>query len=207
MIARSVVLLGLVGLVGCGDPDSLLGRRGNHDSDSTSAALQCTAKPQGRSYVGFDNNKLEETRVNEAGGINRARIKPYSAMSGEYTRVLGAAPASLGASASSFDDPPARWYSEAALSGVSLNTSFAIAFDGCVAQTAGSSFAAAPTPDAATKYCTETMRKAWSQSGSPDEISSCVDLATTKLSSETDPHRQWAYVCASILSSTHFLTF
>lgn len=207
MNARSIVLLALVGLVGCGDPDSLLGRRGTKDSEATAAALQCTAKPQGRSYVGFDSSKLEDTRVNEAGGVNRARIKPYGAMGGEYTRVLGAAPVSLASSASSFDDPPARWYAEAALSGVSLNTSFAIAFEGCVAQTAGATFAAAPTSDTATKYCTETMRKAWSQSGSPDEISGCVDLATTKLASETDPHRQWAYVCASILSSTHFLTF
>ena len=202
-----VTVLGLFSLVGCGaEPDSLL-RRSRDNEATSSAALVCTEKPSGRSYTNFDGNKLEATRVNEATGVNRSRIKPYAAMSGEYTRVLGASPDSLASSASSFDDPPVRWYAEPGLSGVSLNASFSIAFDACATQTAAATFAAAPTKDTATTYCTDTMRKAWSQSGSPDEISGCVDLATTKLSSETDPHRQWAYVCASILSSTHFLTF
>ena len=204
----ALAVLALFSVVACGaDPDSLLARRSRENNATSTAALTCTDKPAGRSYTGFDGNKLEDSRVDEATGVNRARIKPYSAMGGEYARVLGAAPDSLASSASSFDDPPVRWYAEASLSGVSLNASFSIAFDACLTQTAGATFAAAPTPDTATTYCTETMRKTWSQSGSPDEISGCVDLATTKLSSETDPHKQWAYVCSSILSSTHFLTF
>lgn len=210
-MTRIVAVLGLfsvVALSACAaDPNALLARRNRENDATSSAALTCTAKPSGRSYANFDGNKLEDSRVNEATGVNRARIKPYAAMSGEYTRVLGAAPDSLASSASSFDDPPVRWYAEPGLSGVSLNASFAIAFEACATQTTGATFAAAPTTDTATKYCANSMRNSWSQSGSPDEIAGCVDLATTKLSSETDPHKQWSYVCASILSSTHFLTF
>lgn len=208
MIKQTFGVLALLSVAACAaDPNGLLARRSRDNEATSAAALTCTDKPAGRSYVGFDGIKLEDARINEAGGVNRARIKPYAAMGGEYTRVLGAAPQSLAASASSFDDPPVRWYSEPALSGVSLNASFAIAFEACATRTTGATFAAAPTADTATTYCAETMKKTWSQSGSPDEISGCVDLATNKLSSETDPHRQWAYVCASILSSTHFLTF
>jgi len=51
------------------------------------------------------------------------------------------------------------------------------------------------------------MRKAWSRSASPAEITSCTNLATQKLSTEPDARRRWAYVCSSILSSSQFLTF
>jgi len=87
------------------------------DPSATPADLQCTQKPAGRSYVLFDGQKLEDARVNENVGINRARLKPFNVLQGEYQRVLGLVPASLAASAGSFDEPPARWYAEAQHSG------------------------------------------------------------------------------------------
>jgi hypothetical protein len=51
------------------------------------------------------------------------------------------------------------------------------------------------------------MRKAWSRSPSPDEISGCVNLAVKTLADEKDVARRWAYACASVLSATQFLTF
>jgi hypothetical protein len=101
------------------------------DPVSQAAALTAADKPEGRSYVLFDGAKLEATRTNENVGVNRVRIKPYAALAGEYQRVLGAAPPSLASAAGSFDDPPKRWYAEAKHSGVSLDASFAIAFEGC----------------------------------------------------------------------------
>jgi hypothetical protein len=206
-------------LVACsGDPDSLTGRKNvpgqdtpganPDDPNATPAALECTVKPEGRSYVLFDGSKLEGTRPNENVGVNRARLKPYSVLQGEYQRVLGLVPASLAASAGSFDDAPARWFAEAQHSGVSLNAIFDISFDGCLAYTkTAPDYAAAPTATTAATVCTALMRKAWSRSPSPDEITSCTDLATTKLAAETDARRRWTYVCSSILSSSQFLTF
>ena len=204
-------------LTACGeDPDSLTGRAnrsgpGGANSDDPNAApgaLECTAKPEGRSYVLFDGRKLEEKRANENVGVNRARLKPHAVMKGEYQRVLGLVPASLETSAGSFDGAPARWYSEAQHSGVSLNAVFGISFEACGAYTkTATEYAAAPTPDSAAQVCAALMRKAWSRTASPEEIAACTTLATTKLEAEPDARRRWAYVCASVLSSSQFLTF
>lgn len=204
---RSISLF-VVGLAACGDdPTNLLGSRGpgNGGGDGLPPeALECTAKPEGRSYVNFDGAQLQEKRINENVGINRARQKPYAVLAGEYQRVLGAVPPRLATSAASFDAPDARWYEEAAYSGVSLNAFYDLSFDACRASVKET---AMPTPDTAKTFCSGLMRKAWSRTPTPDEINGCVDLATNKLGTEADPKRRWAYTCASILSSANFLTF
>ena len=209
--------------VACGadDPDALSGRHNTgpggdgtanganpNDPNAAPGALECTAKPEGRSYVLFDGSKMELSRANENVGVNRARLKPFSVMQGEYQRVLGVVPASLAASGGSFDEAPERWFAEAEHSGVSLNAIFDISFDGCLQYTkTAADYAAAPTDATATTVCTTLMRKAWSKTPAPEEIASCTTLATTKLASEPDARRRWAYVCASVLSSSQFLTF
>jgi hypothetical protein len=177
-------------------------------ADSVNAALECTAAPQGRSYVLFDGSKLEATRTNEATGVNRARVKPYAVMASEYQRVLGNTPDAIKTAGGSFDAPPERWFAEPAYDGVSMNAVFDISFAGCLTYTrAASDLTAMPTADSATAFCTSFQKKAWSRSPSPDEISACTDLATNKLSAEPDVAKRWAYVCASVLSSSQFLTF
>ncbi len=200
----------------CDNPDSLTGGRENvpgadgdaGDGTSNPAALQCTDKPTGRSYALFDGSKLEQDRVNENVGVNRARFKPYAVMAGEYQRVLGVVPPSLAGAAGSFDVPPARWFAEADYSGVSLDAIFSISFEACASYTGTSAdFAAAPTNETATTQCNALIRKAWSHSASPDETAACVDLAVNKLGAEPDARRRWTYTCAAILSSAQFLTF
>ena len=208
------------GAAACGEDPSVLDRPNGPggpggpdptnpgDPPVTPAALQCTQVPEGRSYVLFDGSKMEASRVNENVGVNRARIKPFGVLAGEYQRVLGLVPASLAAAGSSFDEPPARWYAEAQHSGVSLNAIFDLSFEGCIAFTKTSAdYAAAPTAATATSVCTSLMRKAWSHSPSPDEITACTTLAITKLAAEPDARKRWTYVCSSILSSSQFLTF
>lgn len=201
------------------DPNSLTGMRRNvpgageegdapPDGETVPEALQCTEKPEGRSYVLFDGSKLESSRLNENVGVNRARIKPYAVLATEYQRVLGVVPESLKSAGSSFDDPPARWFAESVYSGVAMNAIFEISYEGCLGYAkAASDLKAAPTPASAQAECTKMMRKAWSRSPSPEEVASCTDLAVTKLASQTDVARRWAYVCSSILSSSQFLTF
>lgn len=213
-LSMGLAALGIA-LVACTeDANSLTGSRQNvpgqngEEGTDTPAALQCTEKPEGRSYVLFDGSKLENNRLNENVGVNRARFKPYAVMTGEYQRVLGVVPPSLAAAGASFDDPPARWYDEAAHSGVSLNAQFDISFEGCLAHVkTPAEFGAPPNGDSAKTFCSSLMRKAWSKTAQPPEVDGCVELATKKLESEPDVRRRWAYVCASILSSSHFLTF
>ncbi|MDF2693724.1 MAG: hypothetical protein K0S65_2107 [Labilithrix sp.] len=134
--------------------------------------------------------------------------KPYAVMATEYQRVLGLVPESIKTAGASFDDPPARWFAESVYSGVAMNAIFEISFEGCLDYVrASADLKAAPTPSSADAECTKMMRKAWSRTPSPEEIASCNNLAVTKLAAQTDVTRRWAYVCASILSSSQFLTF
>jgi hypothetical protein len=182
--------------------------QGEGATDGTSAALLCTQAPQGRSYALFDGAKLEASRVNENVGINRARVKPFAAMQKEFQRVLGVVPPSLKDASGSFDVPATRWYGETLYSAVSLHAMATISYEGCLAYVkAKPAFAAAPTDATARTECSALMRKAWSRAPSPDEISGCADLATKSLADEKDVSRRWAYACASVLSSSQFLTF
>jgi hypothetical protein len=206
----------LVALPACdGDPDALTGSGdrkpgdGEGDGDGEGAAgLTCTEAPDGRSYATFDGSKLEESRLNENVGVNRARVKPFASMEKEFIRVLGAAPPSLKGAEGSFDVPAARWFGETKYSGVSLHAMSSIAYEGCLAYVKGKpAFAAAPTAESAKTECTSLMRKAWNRSASPAEIDGCANLAVTKLADEPDVAKRWAYACTSVLSSSHFLTF
>lgn len=207
-----LAVLAAAGSTACIEPsDELLGgpRRGNGQENGGAAAeLQCTEAPTGRSYTLFDGTKLEESRNNEAAGVNRARIKPYPTLEREYKRVLGVVPPSLKDASGSFDVPPARWFGEPQYSGVSLHAVASIAYEGCLAYTkANDAFAQPPTEESARTECTKLMRKAWSRSPSPEEIDACAELAAKTLADEQDVRRRWAYACASVLSSSQFLTF
>ena len=214
-LLTSLVLLGASTSACADDPAALTGGTSGNapgantvDPSATPAALQCTDKPQGRSYVLFDGSKLEDTRLDENVGVNRARLKPFGVLKGEYQRVLGLVPASLDAAGGSFAEAPARWYAEAQHSGISLNALFDLSFEGCGALTRTAPvYAAVPTEETAKATCTALMRKAWSREASPEEIASCTSLATQKLSAEADARKRWTYVCSSILSSSQFLTF
>lgn len=193
-------------LAGCAEDPNALTRRG--PGSDQSSALECTEAEPERSYELFDGTKLEASRADENVGVNRARVKPFAALEKEFQRVLGVAPASIKSAGGSFESPPARWFGETEYSGVSLHAMASLSFDACLAYTkTGTAFGSAPTEDTARGECTKLMRKAWSRSPSPDEIAACAELATDDLASEKDVRRRWAYVCASVLSSSQFLTF
>jgi hypothetical protein len=175
------------------------------DQNVEGSALVCTSPPIPRSYVGFDQNKLEQKRPDEAVDLNRARFKPFSVMADEYKRVLGVVPKSLAPAREAFGDAPERWYAEPTHSGVSLTTIFNVGLDGCTATVAERT--KAPTAETATAFCKDLMEKAYSEDPTAEQVAVCVDLATTKLASVTDVRSRWAQVCASILSSTPFLTY
>lgn len=176
-------------------------------SNLDGSSLVCTDAKPGRSYVLFDGSKLEDKRADESVDANRARFKPFAVMAAEYERVLGAAPKSLANAAATFEEPPARWHTEAAPSAVALDAIYAIGLEGCTATVAtGTERATAPTPATAKTFCADLMEKAWGEAPAA-EVGTCVDLATNKLSGEPDARKRWAHVCAAILTAPQFLTF
>jgi len=183
---------------GTGDPGSGTGGDG--------AGPACT--DTGLAYRGFADTDLNAGRGDGAIGADRGRLKPFSALSGEYSRVIGAVPASLTGTGATFGQPPARFYQEPASSAVSLYTAFSVAFDGCLTTTAGDAkYAAAPTAETATAECSAWSRKFWSRAASPDDLKACVDAATVQTAKEPDARRRWAYTCAGVLTSAGFLTY
>jgi hypothetical protein len=171
-------------------------------------ALECTEKPQGRTYVDFGGIDLATSRANENIGVNRGRIKPYSVLAGEYTRVLGAAPASLPGQAGSFDVPDPRYFEEPRATGVGISAMYGVSFEGAlVLAKANAKYATAPDATSAPTECAAFLGKAFSRTPNTEEINACAAFATSKLGKETNPQRKWAYVFANVLTSTGFLTY
>lgn len=212
------ISVALVAIACGGDPSHLTGGgRGNGpgnepaggetpggDPTNPDDPAQCSS----REYVGFDDLKLHASRKVAALGVDRGRLKPFSALQSEYARVLGAAPASLQGAGPTFGQVPARWYEEPEANAVALQTAHSIAFDGCLTFTAmAPEFAAAPDATSAPVQCSAMARKFWSKTPAPQEIQSCVDVAVTGAASEPNARRKWAYACASVLSSAGFLTY
>jgi hypothetical protein len=162
----------------------------------------------GKAYVGFANTPLSRGRAAGTAGADRGRIKPYSALSREYTRTLGAVPASLQGASTTFSASPPRWYVEPEASAIAVITQHAVAFEGCLAFTkTAADFAAGPTEESSRSQCAGMMRKFWMQTGTPDEVDSCVRFATVDTAAVKDARRRWAHVCASIMSSAGFMAY
>lgn len=208
-----------MGALACGDDPTALtdnvipGTVGNDGGVNEQNVLVCTQAPVGRSYVGFGgaDDKLEASRISEGTGINRARVKPVIALAGEFERAIGKGAisgANFFAAIPAIGIPDARWFEEPTLNAVSTATIFNLAFEGCITYTAtDAAFAAAPTAESGTSQCTTMQRKFWQRDARPEEISACSGYATSVGATEKDPRRQWAYVCAAVLTSAGFLSY
>jgi hypothetical protein len=178
-------------------------------NDPPAAPPRCD---MGKQYVGFAGTMLEAGRVDNDLGVERGQVKPYTALQGEYTRVLGNTPALVATSAATFGQDPARWLTAPTTSAVTVYTSFRIAFQGCLTVTAaGSQYATMPTTATATTECTNWARKAWSRDATQPELDACVQVAMVDSVKEganaTTAPRRWAYTCASVMSAAGFMTF
>ena len=162
----------------------------------------------GRTYIGFDGNPLQAGRQDGEIGADRLRIKPFSALAGEYQRVLGATPASLAAKASSFASDPPRWSSEPFASAVSLYTLLEVNFQGCNTLIGTQAqYAAAPNATTAATECTNFATKFWNRAPTQAEIDACVKVAVNDTTSETDVRKRWGYACAAVLTAAGFVSY
>jgi len=162
----------------------------------------------GRNFTGMGGENLIGNRLVANAGVDRGRFKPYSALGGEFSRVLGTTPASLARAADTFGKPEARWYEEPSVGSVVLQTAYGVAYDGCLTYTESApEYGAAPTAATASTQCAAMARKFWSRTASPDQIAACADVAVSGSASLTDSRKRWAHACASVLTAAGFLTY
>ena len=162
---------------------------------------------QGYNYQGFGGMRLEVGRDEDQVGFDRDRVKPLTALRGEYARVLGTTPALLDSLSNTFGATPPRWYIEPEANAVSLYSSMRVAFVGCLNLTAATEYDAMPEPINARAKCANFAHRFWSREANTEELDSCVEVVTAKTGEEPTARRKWAYACASVLSSASFLTY
>lgn len=248
-LTLSAILLSASAIVACGNTDSLglddpndpgvngecldgTGCENNPDPNvNNPAAMQCAP---GREYKDFGGSLLTDgtssisgaKRWEEVSGVDRDRLKPYSALETEFPRVLGSMPKSLAGSKATLGEPVARWYQEPQASAIGIYTTYRVAFDGCLDLTdpaKNPKYATAPDATTAAAECSTWALKFWSRTPTPADIALCVKMATTDSAKETveiaggpDPvgtpkdtttARRWAYTCATVLTSAGFLAY
>src|SRR3989442_13570517 len=99
-------------------PPDVIDPSTNPDNPSPSMACDFSF-----SYQGFGGTRLEVGREDQDVGFDRDRVKPLSALGGEYARVLGKTPALLSSLGSTFGQVPPRWFVEPQANAVSLYSS------------------------------------------------------------------------------------
>jgi len=222
LIATTIVSLFVVACA-AEDPDALSGRGGGgengeapepgEEGQSPGEGTTPGADPgqpgvckEGAPHPGFANVDFVGDRKPGAIGVDRRRVKPYTALRSEFQRALGAVPANLAQNAAAFGDVPARWYSEPTAGAVSLYTTYNLAFTTCYDTMTAPEFAQAPTAATASTECAKMQRKFWQRTGTPEETKACADF-TLGLTNETVARRRWAHACASIMTSAGFTTY
>ena len=162
---------------------------------------------QGFNYQGFGGTRLEVGRDEDQVGFDRDRVKPLTALRGEYARVLGTTPALLDSLSNTFGATPPRWYIEPEANAVSLYSSMRVAFVGCLGTTNVAEYDVMPDATNARAKCGAFAHRFWSREPNTEELDSCVEMVTNKTGEEPAARRKWAYACASVLSSASFLTY
>jgi hypothetical protein len=169
---------------------------------ATPGANLCKGEP----HIGFANLDFAADRKDGEVGINRRRVKPYSALSSEFQRTLGKVPTNLATSAAAYGEVPARWYVEPDQGAVAAYTTYQLAFATCYEQMTQPEYTMNPTATTAPAMCTTWQRKVWQRTATPDETKACADFVLG-LTDEPLARRRWAHACASIHSAIGFTTY
>lgn len=181
---------------------------GNGENGGPGDPTQPGTCAEGVAHVGFGGQNFVADRQAGALGADRYRVKPFSALTTEYRRVLGAnPPGSLTSAGAAFGDVPNRWFQETRANAVGLYTTYATAFTACYDSMADAKYGTAPSAATAEAECGALQRKAWLRTPTTEELGVCRDLAVTGLSTEANARRRWAHVCASVMTSAGFTSF
>lgn len=161
---------------------------------------------EGLPHTGFAGTNFTADRKAGGIGVDRRRIKPFTALQAEFQRAIGTVPGGLATNVAAYGQVPNRWYSEPSAGAVSLFTTYNIAFTGCYDTMAAAEYQEMPTAASAVATCAKLQRKIWQRTATPDEQKICSDFIQG-LTTETVARRRWAHACASITTSTGFTTY
>lgn len=205
-----------------GDPNADPGSGGIAPVTHSQAPV-CSTGPKGRSYTSLDGHPLEADRQNLDLGVEIQLIRnPEQLIEGQRTG-LGQDFYQLGlytnAFSSSFGILPLldleHWY-QTPQPGVSLSWGFFYtAYRACLEQQQHPVIYMPPvawqsTPTAATArdQCRRFMRNIWWEEPTDEEVAACADFAVNEIPALVpDPQQQWAYVCASVMTSANFIAY
>lgn len=179
---------------------------GEEGTGSVPGATPAPDLCKGEPHVGFANLDFTSDRKPGEVGINRRRVKPYTALASEFQRTLGKVPTNLASSAAAYGDVPARWYVEPDQGAIAAYTTYQLAFATCYEQMTQPEYTMNPTAATAPAMCSTWQRKVWQRTSSPDEIKACSDFVQG-LTDEPLARRRWAHACASIHSAIGFTTY
>jgi hypothetical protein len=200
-IEIAALLLATAIVLAC-DPQGTVARRAQ-----SATAPTCT--DFGAEYAGFAGTKLHDGRAKANIGVDRARVKPYSALRVEYARVLGAAPAGLEGAKTAFPTSPSPRFSvEPRANAIQVHAAYRLAFEGCLPYVARvPELEEEPTTDRARTTCQSMARQFWSRAPTSAEVEACSSVALEASAAESSPQRRWAHTCAALLTSAGFLTY
>lgn len=158
-------------------------------------------------YPGMNGDELTASRLAYEPGTNRARMLPYKQLRAEYLRVLGVVPKFMGYQDFTFYEPVIRWFTEPELNAINVLISFRSGFQGCRAYLKEAMYEVPPTADTARAQCQAWQRRFWSVEPTEEEIAVCAAVVLHPSNTEPSIKNRWAYGCASVLTSTQFLTY
>jgi len=185
------------------------GTTGDPTQDGTGTVPGVTTAPdlcKGEPHVGFANFDFTSDRKAGEIGINRRRVKPYSALKSEFNRTLGVTPTNLTVSEAAYGLIPARWYIEPNEGAVAVYTTYNLAFTTCYDTMTAAKYTQMPDATSAATECAAMQRTIWQRTATPDETKACADF-TLGLTDEPAARRRWAHACASIHAATGFTTY
>lgn len=195
------------------------------------ASARCEGLGMVRSYTALDGTKLEASRANSASGLDARHTRTWERTDdwgADMNEKLGYYLASIDVARGAM--VPVRstgglefWYANPPMGALELYSQFRLGFLMCaklltsppdpsqrdafvLSPTNGSvlaDFTAAPTAESAPRRCESMMRRFWKLVPTPEQIAACAQFAvddTADLAST--PAERWAYVCASLLTST-----
>jgi hypothetical protein len=194
-----------------GDPNNPNGDPNNPNGENGTGTVPGSTPPtadqcKGQPHVGFANFDFVSDRKAGDIGINRRRVKPYTALRTEFTRTLGKIPTNMAQSEAAYGEQPARWFVEPAAGAVASYTTYQLAFATCYETMTQAQYTTNPDATTASAECAAMQRKFWQRTATPEETKACADF-TLGLTTEPLARRRWAHACASILSATGFTTY
>jgi mono/diheme cytochrome c family protein len=172
----------------------------------------CTVANECASYTAdWIWNKVNNWALTPDGGVkveteNRfgqdtLRIKSYEMLKADFTRIFGAVPTNLAASATAFKASPKYWYDEPEMGAVSLNVLANAAVQSCNTETLP-----AITPAALRTSCADWARRMWLREATAAELDSCVAVGMEDTT--TLPAKERAvFTCVSMMISLPALAY